>query len=172
MKHAMSAAVALALGIGLAAAGAQAQGTAQQSGASNMNMPPAASGHQMQTGQHMQTGQRITRQDIRQAQQQLKSDGLYKGRIDGMLGHRTRLAITRFQKQNGLPHTARLDRTTLDRLMGGQGAGVGSSMPTGTSSNATQNPNNSGNPAPMTPPATQTPSAGDNNLPSDHNGTH
>lgn len=151
MKHAMSAAIALAVGLGFAGAAVAADTTSQNAMPNTTTPSTAAPAQQAQTAQQPT---RLTRQDIRQAQQQLQSQGLYKGRIDGVMGRATRQAVAKFQQQNNLPHTARLDQATLDRLTGGQGAGVGSSMPNGAN-DAT----------PMVPPATQAPGAGGNTNP-------
>jgi peptidoglycan hydrolase-like protein with peptidoglycan-binding domain len=80
--------------------------------------------------------------DIRQAQQQLKSQGLYNGRVDGKMGPETAQAISKFQQQNGLPQNSQLDQQTLAKL-GGNGSGTGMST------------NGSGS---STPPASMTPS--------------
>lgn len=161
MKYATSAALAIVLGLGFATA-AQAHGTMRQSavpnaGASAMNTQTSVQGPQAQA---TQPTQRATRRQIKQAQQQLRSDGLYKGRIDGIAGRRTHQAIARFQQRNHLPRTARLDQNTLSRLTGAQAVGVGSSTPAGPTinHNLTGNPN----PAQITPPATQAPGAGGN----------
>jgi peptidoglycan hydrolase-like protein with peptidoglycan-binding domain len=81
----------------------------------------------------MQSGPRVShetqapsRDMIRQAQEQLRSQGLYKGHIDGRLGHGTRQALSRFQSKNGLHRTATLDQSTMDKLVGNSGS-VGSS---------------------------------------------
>ena len=94
---------------------------------------------------------RGSRNEVRQVQQQLKSDGLYRGRIDGKMGRGTHVALSRFQQQNGLHRTASLDRMTVNRLLGGRTTGMGSSAPakpmTGSSQtgaggdNATKAPN-------------------------------
>ena len=104
MKHSMSAAVVLALGLGLAVS-AHAQGV-------QGNQPMASQElgqQQMMNGAASQT---------KEVQQRLKADGLYNGRIDGIVGPETRRAVAEFQQQNGLRRTARLDRNTLDRLLG------------------------------------------------------
>ena len=72
---------------------------------------------------------RGSRNEVRQVQQQLKSDGLYRGRIDGKMGRGTHLALSRFQQHNGLHRTASLDRMTVNRLLGGRTTGMGSSAP-------------------------------------------
>jgi Putative peptidoglycan binding domain len=54
---------------------------------------------------------------VKQAQQQLKSEDLYHGAIDGRVGPATRAAVHRFQQQNGLTTNAILDQETLQRLM-------------------------------------------------------
>ncbi|MGH7064808.1 MAG: peptidoglycan-binding protein [Stellaceae bacterium] len=80
-----------------------------------------------------------TGSDIRQAQEQLKGEGLYDGKIDGRDGPKTRAAIRQFQKKNSLPVTARLDQSTLNELNGGmnQNMGQGSSMPPGNATGMT-----------------------------------
>jgi len=95
---------------------------------------------------------RGSRNEVRQVQQQLKSEGLYRGRIDGKMGRGTHLALSRFQQRNGLHRTASLNRMTVNRLSGGRTAGMGSSAPaksmtsqsqTGAGGdNATKAPNN------------------------------
>jgi peptidoglycan hydrolase-like protein with peptidoglycan-binding domain len=128
MNHALKAVIALGMGIGLAAS-AQAHGT-------YMHHAKAVSQRQAQTG--------LSRQQIKTAQQQLKSDGLYKGKVDGSFGPRTRMAVERFEQRNGLQRTATLNRQTFNRLTGKQAVGVGSSMPKTTMSNRNANGNGSG----------------------------
>jgi peptidoglycan hydrolase-like protein with peptidoglycan-binding domain len=57
---------------------------------------------------------------MRQAQSELKQQGLYGGPIDGVAGRQTRQAIADYQQQQGLPKTGRLDRQTMARLNGNQ----------------------------------------------------
>lgn len=56
--------------------------------------------------------------DVRQAQSELKQQGLYQGRVDGKFGPQTRAAVSQFQRKNGLPQTASLDEQTLNGLNG------------------------------------------------------
>ena len=81
----------------------------------------------------------MTGSDIRQAQERLKGEGLYHGKMDGRDGPKTRAAIRQFQKKNNLPVTARLDQNTLNELNGGmnQNMGQGSSMPPGNATGMT-----------------------------------
>jgi hypothetical protein len=53
---------------------------------------------------------------VQQAQLELQREGLYQGRIDGIMGPETRQALRDFQQREGLRQTASLDRETLDRL--------------------------------------------------------
>ena len=62
---------------------------------------------------------------VRQAQQQLKAQGLYHGPIDGVLSADTKTAISQFQQKNGLAQTAMLDQPTLNHLIA---PGSGSTM--------------------------------------------
>ncbi len=71
---------------------------------------------------------RVTRSEVRQVEQKLRGEGLYHGRIDGLMGPETSQALRRYQQKNGLPATARLDQDTLNRLLGADG-GQGSSAP-------------------------------------------
>ena len=53
---------------------------------------------------------------VRQAQSELKREGLYDGKLDGIAGPETREGIAAFQQREGLQQTARLDRATRDRM--------------------------------------------------------
>jgi hypothetical protein len=72
-------------------------------------------------------GRNLTQDDVRQAQQQLQAQGLYRGPIDGLIGSGTKRALARFQRQNGLPLTAMLDEQTMQRLSGTATASAGAS---------------------------------------------
>ncbi|HUK59326.1 MAG TPA: peptidoglycan-binding domain-containing protein [Stellaceae bacterium] len=67
--------------------------------------------------------------DVRQAQQKLKDDGDYQGKIDGLAGPQTHHALVAYQQKNQLKQTGRLDRATRDKLGLGGAAASGSSMP-------------------------------------------
>src|SRR6266571_4412107 len=53
---------------------------------------------------------------IRQAQRQLQEEGFTPGRIDGVLGFQTRVALQQYQAKRGLPRTGELDETTSRAL--------------------------------------------------------
>jgi peptidoglycan hydrolase-like protein with peptidoglycan-binding domain len=74
---------------------------------------------------------------VKQAQQQLKSAGLYKGAVDGKMGSDTQQAIEKFQQTHGLPATGTLDEQTMAALQGSTGrAGSSSGLtPAGQPSN-------------------------------------
>ena len=155
----------LALGIG-GAGFANAQGYSNQGGGSaNMpsaqtNMPSAqestpsaqAPRTQMQTTSKRPSAARISKTEVKQAQQKLREEGLYRGRIDGVLGPRTKTALRTFQRKNGLPATASLDRRTMSALSGG---GMSSGRGDTTSGQGSSMSGSSGNAGavPMTPPA-------------------
>lgn len=78
---------------------------------------------------------------VKQAQEALQSQGLYRGQVDGKWGPRTRQAVAQFQKQKGLKQTAQLDQQTMNDLqsgsMGGSdnmssGRAAGSAVPNNT----------------------------------------
>src|SRR5438132_7333806 len=53
---------------------------------------------------------------IRQAQRQLQEEGFTPGRIDGVLGSQTRVALREYQAKRGLPRTGALDEATSRAL--------------------------------------------------------
>jgi peptidoglycan hydrolase-like protein with peptidoglycan-binding domain len=158
MKYALNTTLALALAAGLAGTAA-----AQTGSTANMNStapnaatsadqnnvstplpqtqsPPAQMQNQAQNYQDQQATQQLSADQVRQAQQQLKTAGLYQGSVDGIVGPETREAIGQFQAQKNLPRTGQLDSQTLAQL-GGQSSmdqqnsttGYGSSSPNGNS---------------------------------------
>jgi peptidoglycan hydrolase-like protein with peptidoglycan-binding domain len=86
---------------------------------------------------------------IRQAQEQLRDQGLYHGQIDGILGPETKQALQQFQQKNGLQATATLDQPTMNKLLGNAAAGEGSTMPPNLGPTAGP----TGNPNPAVPPS-------------------
>jgi peptidoglycan hydrolase-like protein with peptidoglycan-binding domain len=178
MNRTLTATVALAAGLGIAGL-AHAQSTMGTS-ASPGTMNPSTPGSQMTSpppapsatpsatpsygaqrpqasSQMNQTGsQQITAQSqIQQAQEQLKSKGLYNGSIDGVVGPETQTALSQFQRQNGLPATAQLDQETMDRLMSAGASGGATATTPYTAPAGTQNPAT----APMQRPTTSSPGA-------------
>jgi peptidoglycan hydrolase-like protein with peptidoglycan-binding domain len=71
--------------------------------------------------------------NVRQAQEALQDQGLYKGQVDGKMGPQTKHAIAQFQKQKGLKQTAQLDQPTMNDLQNGSmsGSDNSSSSPNG-----------------------------------------
>jgi ankyrin repeat protein len=55
-------------------------------------------------------------QKVYQAQEKLKDLGYDPGRPDGILGKKTKAAIRRFQRDNGLPETGKIDEQTKAKL--------------------------------------------------------
>jgi peptidoglycan hydrolase-like protein with peptidoglycan-binding domain len=72
----------------------------------------------------------VPESQVKQAQQQLKSAGLYKGTVDGKMGSDTQQAIEQFQQKHGLPATGTLDEQTMAALQGNTGRAGSSSTPT------------------------------------------
>jgi peptidoglycan hydrolase-like protein with peptidoglycan-binding domain len=79
------------------------------------------------SSQHWLDAANLSKDDIRWAQVELHTIGLYNGSLDGITGPETKRALLEFQKSNGLERTARLDQHTADALI--RGPGVGQSMP-------------------------------------------
>jgi peptidoglycan hydrolase-like protein with peptidoglycan-binding domain len=79
----------------------------------------------MSGGSHMSSNASgsTSSEDVRQAQEALQDQGLYKGQVDGKMGPQTKRAIAQFQKQKGLKQTAQLDQPTLNDLQNGAMSG-------------------------------------------------
>jgi peptidoglycan hydrolase-like protein with peptidoglycan-binding domain len=132
----------LALGIG-GVGFAHAQGYSNQTGAAaKMPSAPTRQMHKMSSRSTRTSATRVSKSEVKQAQQALREQGLYRGRIDGVLGPKTKTALRNFQRKNGLPATASLDRRTMASLSGGGTQGQGSSMPSSSGKTSA---------APMTP---------------------
>jgi hypothetical protein len=111
------------------------QGMPSMSGANQYNNPAStgtsASGNWGQTSQNdwSHGWRHVSRNEVRQIQERLQANGLYRGRIDGIDGPETRQALSQFQQNNGLQATGRLDRQTMASLRGNSSPGYGSTMP-------------------------------------------
>jgi peptidoglycan hydrolase-like protein with peptidoglycan-binding domain len=113
----------LALGIGGAALDFAADADDVPNPVGSM---PSASG----TSHHWLNAANLSKDDIRWAQVELHTMGLYNGSLDGVVGPQTKQALLGFQESNGLEGTATLDQQTADALIGNPGVGgEGSSMP-------------------------------------------
>jgi peptidoglycan hydrolase-like protein with peptidoglycan-binding domain len=99
---------------------------------------------------------RISQDDVRQTQQQLKAVGLYNGPVDGLVGPEMQRALARYQQQNRLRQTGTLDEQTVARLNTNTGPAVGANTPSaGTAPPAGMTP----------PPAATAPNAGASTAP-------
>jgi peptidoglycan hydrolase-like protein with peptidoglycan-binding domain len=78
---------------------------------------------------HSINAARLSKDDVRWAQLELRNVGLYDGSLDGVAGPETKRALLRFQKSNGFARTAKLDQQTADALVGDAGIGEGSTLP-------------------------------------------
>lgn len=96
---------------------------------------------------------------VKEAQTQLKDQGLYNGQIDGIAGPQTRAAVRAYQKREGLRQTAQLDRETVQHMNLTASAPVpadaasGSSAPQGNAIPDNRSPQN----ASPTPPSNDQP---------------
>jgi peptidoglycan hydrolase-like protein with peptidoglycan-binding domain len=100
--------------------------------------PNGPSGHGQQT-------------ETMQAQHKLKTEGLYKGKVDGIDGPKTQAALRQFQGKNGLQQTGQLDRPTEQKLglnmTGAATEGSGSSQPPAATDNTAKHGMAPANPA-------------------------
>jgi len=94
----------------------------------------------------------ITEDEVRQAQQNLQAQGLYRGPVDGKVGSQMERALAQYQQQHGLRQTGTLDEQTMSQL-GGAGPAIGSTAPP---AGATPAPAASGSMAPTTAPQATT----------------
>ena len=53
---------------------------------------------------------------IRQTQQQLRGQGYYHGKVDGVMGPKTRQALRNYQRDHSLPANGRLTRPTAQNM--------------------------------------------------------
>lgn len=117
--------IAITYGGGLAFAAGSMAPNGTSSGTAPSHGSSATKSHGMRSG--------VSQAEVKQAQQQLKSEGLYNGQIDGIVGPETKHAVSQYQQKQGLRQTAMLDKETLSHLLGGQTSGSGSSSPMGSS---------------------------------------
>ncbi|HZU91570.1 MAG TPA: peptidoglycan-binding protein [Stellaceae bacterium] len=114
--------------------------------------PSAQTPNATEPGEHSTAPVQLSKQQLMQVQRQLKEAGLYKGRVDGMMGPETKQAIQAFQQQNGLQQTGTLDQQTLSALNNKGANGSGASMAPGAQpSNAGATGNETNNPSPRQP---------------------
>lgn len=94
----------------------------------------------MQQSETQTASVNLSKNQIQQVQEQLKTaglyTGLYKGKADGKIGPETKQAIQQFQQQQGLQATGELDQQTMAALQGNQGSAGSSALPNGSRSNA------------------------------------
>ena len=118
-KLILGSASVLALGIGGAALDFAADADDVPNAVGNMPSP--------ETSHHWINAADLSKDDIRQAQLELRHAGLYDGSLDGVIGPQTRQALVEYQKDNGLAQTATLDALTMVTMFGN--IGTGSSTP-------------------------------------------
>jgi peptidoglycan hydrolase-like protein with peptidoglycan-binding domain len=58
----------------------------------------------------------VRQNDVKKMQQALHDRGQYRGKVDGVIGLRTRASIRSFQKTENLPTTGQLDSRTASKL--------------------------------------------------------
>ena len=104
---------------------------AEPSSGSNLNSPQtSASGPTASSPSAMTSPVNASEDQIKAAQQQLKTAGLYNGSVDGKMGTETKQALEQFQKQHGLQATGALDQQTLAALQNNTGRAGSTAAPT------------------------------------------
>ncbi len=76
---------------------------------------PVAAASETKTGS-MKQKKADTQSMTKEVQQALKDKGEDPGAIDGIMGRKTRAAVRKFQKSNGLKVTGTLDNQTEEKL--------------------------------------------------------
>ena len=93
--------------------------------------------------------QAMTPDTVRQVQQTLQQQGLYKSRIDGVWGPGTQAAVRTYQQQHNMNASGQLDQETLASLNGGGNQQQGSAQPSQPSNQAYNNNSTSAPSQPM-----------------------
>src|SRR5262249_53672015 len=75
--------------------------------------------------QQAEAQQAVTPATIRQVQQTLQQQNMYRGQIDGVWGPRTQAAVRQYQQKNNLGSSGQLDQQTLASLNIGGGPNYG-----------------------------------------------
>jgi peptidoglycan hydrolase-like protein with peptidoglycan-binding domain len=93
----------------------------QQPGTMNPQQPgefSSQSGSQWNNSgrEHMRSQSVFSSSTVRRVQRELKADGFYHGKVDGISGPKTHAAIRAYQHDNRLAATGRLDTATMRRL--------------------------------------------------------
>ena len=129
-------------GAGIAQTSHSTPSTQSPSSATTQTPSSSATMSQSSPGQAQGTAVNLSESQIKQAQEQLKSAGLYKGTADGKMGTDTKQAVSEFQQKHGLKQTGTLDQETLAALnnQGSAGSLAGSTAhPSGAASSGTPN---------------------------------
>jgi peptidoglycan hydrolase-like protein with peptidoglycan-binding domain len=120
-------------GAGLAHAHGPAPGTSGMPGKNSVDrvlgVAPTQAGAAATLIRYHARPAHLSPRDIRHLQRRLRAEGLYHGRVDGLMGPRTRWAIAQFQRRYGLPQTGRLDPRTMRALAHGAPPRYGSGPP-------------------------------------------
>jgi peptidoglycan hydrolase-like protein with peptidoglycan-binding domain len=162
MKHSLGAVVALALGVSLAASAQAQTPQGQMTGSPTISTAPSSAMPQNRAAapgamQQAKTGRAISHKEMTKlAQQTLKAEGFYNGKIDGNWGSKSRQALIQFEKRHNLPASGTLNRNTFAALMGTTTPAVGSSVPRAQGAGSTS----SMGATPGMPAPTRAPSAG------------
>jgi len=143
-KLILASASVLALGIAGMGIGGAAEPT---SSSSKLPAPSAQTQPTVPNTQAQTAPVNASESEIKQAHEQLKSAGLYKGTADGKMGPEMKQALSQFQQQHGLKQTGVLDQETLAALNNNQN-GAASSL----SGSTTQQPTSSSTISPSTAP--------------------
>ena len=97
--------------------------------AADMNNTAPAPGSAMYGAYGPESAEKLSKNEVKWAKRQLRTEGLYKGPIRGVLNLQTQHALGEFQQENGLTITSSLDQPTMSRLHAINSLSRGSSLP-------------------------------------------
>ena len=108
----------LALASALVVASLSASALSAQTSAAPSKPSPSATSHAPAVHAKVDSSKSMTwtTDQIKEAQEGLAKAGFYKGKPTGQFNADTRKALKRYQKQNKLPVTGRLDNEVLNKL--------------------------------------------------------
>jgi hypothetical protein len=125
-------------------------GRAHRAGNAALNRPSPGAERTVSAGT-ARSGSTMPPGLVKEAQSQLKDQGLYPGAVDGIVGPKTRSALKAYQEKEGLRPTARLDRATVARMNIAET--TARPMPQGSPAPAASPPNAAPPPPPTAAPA-------------------
>ncbi|MFH0809288.1 MAG: peptidoglycan-binding domain-containing protein [Pseudomonadota bacterium] len=117
MRYFLSILLALVLAVALSGVAAATDGAYSGSmGGTKQPGAAAAKPHAMEGRGGVAPSAQCDKQCVKDVQNHLKQQGLYKAKIDGVPGPRTQRAVKKFQRQQGIQATGQIDEQLLSAM--------------------------------------------------------